>query len=390
MAGVMRVAWSAILEQADGHEHRNVTFWVKVPGADRGWVFGEVKWAAWEASQPWDDTCSLQWFPSDTAQGPVVKLDEPDDLKAWLQKFAAALENRELTGEITLSPQAWAPWFEERTRWPRPVAIVGYRLDEPWGWVETPKGECMPPHRWRVGPETTDMLVRHACTWGDVPDSEIYLRQGMSVVRATAPQLPDALTYGIVHEHYSSVLSVRAEPLRGASVSFAHSEQVIYLLEDPALDAQAEIDALIGAMTLRPELVDLAVIAFVGAIPSDWTSLEGSGLHYPERQGGHWERVRHLWNRYVPDAHAVQLLTTAHLEHASDLSDWNITEVAPDRYLVQARDLTPWIDPANYQNMLDRRLPAPEVLVKARADFGGMITTSKTLKANPPPVLPAT
>jgi len=106
MAGVMRVAWSAILEQADGHEHRNITLWVKVPGADRGWVFGEVKWAAWEASEPWDNTCSLQWFPSDTAQGPVVKLDEPDDLQAWLQKFATALENRELTGEITLSPQA--------------------------------------------------------------------------------------------------------------------------------------------------------------------------------------------------------------------------------------------------------------------------------------------
>ncbi|MGI8590385.1 MAG: hypothetical protein ACR2M5_05260, partial [Nakamurella sp.] len=107
-------------------------------------------------------------------------------------------------------------------------------------------------------------------------------------------------------------------------------------------------------------------------------------------QGGHWERVRHLWNRYVPDAHAVQLLTTAHLEHAADLSDWNITEVAPDRYLVQARDLTPWIDPTGYQNWLDRRLPVPEVLVKARADFGGMITTSEILNSDPPPVLPAT
>jgi len=290
---------------------------------------------------------------------------------------------------------SWAAAFQMKgfgfsSRWPRPVAIVGYRLDEPWGWIESPEGERMPPHRWRVGPETTDMLVRHACTWGEVPDPEIYLSQGMSVVRATAPQLPDALTYGIVHERRSSVLSVRAEPLRGASVSFAHSEQVIYLLEDPTLDAHAEIDALIGAMTLRPELVDLAVIAFVGAIPYDWTSLEAKGFHYPELQGGHWERVRHLWNRYVPDAHAVQLLTTAHLEHASDLSDWNITEVAPDRYLVQARDLTPWIDPANYQNMLDRRLPAPEVLVKARADFGGMITTSDILNSDPPPVLPAT
>jgi len=77
MAGVMRVAWSAILELADGHEERDVTLWVKVPGADRGWVFGEVKWAAWEASEPWDNTCSLQLHTSDTAQGPVVKLEEP-------------------------------------------------------------------------------------------------------------------------------------------------------------------------------------------------------------------------------------------------------------------------------------------------------------------------
>ncbi len=113
----------------------------------------------------------------------------------------------------------------------------------------------MPPHRWRVGPETTDMLVRHACTWGDVPDSEIYLRQGMSVVRATAPQLPDALTYGIVHEHYSSVLSVRAEPLRGASVSFAHSEQVNWVaacVKSSAIGAvEADCRCDLGRMTSR-------------------------------------------------------------------------------------------------------------------------------------------
>lgn len=45
------------------------------------------------------------------------------------------------------------------------------------------------------------------------------------------------------------------------------------------------------------------------------------------------ERLRgrpELWDRYVPDAHVLQLLTARHLELVADLSGWRVTEVADD------------------------------------------------------------
>lgn len=84
----------------------------------------------------------------------------------------------------------------------------------------------------------------------------------------------------------------------------------------------------------------------------------------------------HLHERFVPDAHGVQVLTDAHLAHAHDLSDWNLTDLGHGRHLVQASDLSAW-----YENLT----PDPGTLTKARHDFGDMILTEETIAANPPP-----
>lgn len=65
-----------------------------------------------------------------------------------------------------------------------------------------------------------------------------------------------------------------------------------------------------------------------------------------------------------------------HLQHARDLSDWTIEEVAPDRFLLSASDLEPW-----YAGTA----APPEIVEKARADFGDMILTWDTILANPGP-----
>jgi hypothetical protein len=65
--------------------------------------------------------------------------------------------------------------------------------------------------------------------------------------------------------------------------------------------------------------------------------------------------------RTTTDAHGIQILTGAHLAKAHDLSVWTISEVAPDRYLVEAADLAAWYAQPH---------PAPATLTQARADFG--------------------
>jgi hypothetical protein len=83
---------------------------------------------------------------------------------------------------------------------------------------------------------------------------------------------------------------------------------------------------------------------------------------------------KHLLDRYLPDAHGVQVVRTAHLRHAHDLSGWRITDLGDDRHLVQAADLEPWYADG---------LPDPDTLARARADFAGALLTKELIAANP-------
>jgi hypothetical protein len=74
---------------------------------------------------------------------------------------------------------------------------------------------------------------------------------------------------------------------------------------------------------------------------------------------------RDWWPSRVLDAHGLQVLTAEHLDRASSLTDWDTRKV-DDRYVVSARDLDPWFA----EDESD-----PEVLSRARADFGQMIIT---------------
>ncbi len=70
----------------------------------------------------------------------------------------------------------------------------------------------------------------------------------------------------------------------------------------------------------------------------------------------------------------MQVLTSDHLHRAADLSGWSVIEVAPDRFLVEARDLRPWFAADE---------PDPDVLAAARDDFGDMLLTPEIIAANP-------
>ena len=99
--------------------------------------------------------------------------------------------------------------------------------------------------------------------------------------------------------------------------------------------------------------------------------------------GGRWLFHRHLWASRVFDVHGVQLLTSQHLQHARDLSAWRVEQVAPDRWLVSARDLHPWYDVTDYVDWHGVQAGSPEFLVSARHDFGDMILTDEIAADHP-------
>lgn len=135
---------------------------------------------------------------------------------------------------------------------------------------------------------------------------------------------------------------------------------------------QTQIDQLLVA----PEAADVGLVKNVPSLVGGWEKVEVRRLHPPVRLPVDYQRSRHLWSDYVIDAAGINLLTDRHLARASDLSGWDIEEVAADRFLVSARDLAPWF--------AGRAAPG-EVIDKARRDFGDMILSWDAILANPGP-----
>jgi hypothetical protein len=93
---------------------------------------------------------------------------------------------------------------------------------------------------------------------------------------------------------------------------------------------------------------------------------------------------RHLWSSRAPQALGIQLLTSAHLENAHDLSTWHPTEVARNRYLVTAPDLTAWFAAPDATTWARGGFPSGDTLSRAQTDFGDLVLTDAVASANAP------
>jgi len=80
--------------------------------------------------------------------------------------------------------------------------------------------------------------------------------------------------------------------------------------------------------------------------------------------------------QFGPDVRGAMVLTDAHLARAHDLSDWSVEPLGHGRHLVQAHELAAWFAQPE---------PAPDVLAKARADFGPLILTRADIDQKRPP-----
>jgi hypothetical protein len=145
---------------------------------------------------------------------------------------------------------------------------------------------------------------------------------------------------------------------------------------DDAASWQDRLVQVSTAMAAFPRDTELAFVRYSKCNTISWSELSGARPPLPHVRESGIRYNKHLNSQYTPDAHGLQILTDAHLRHATDLSDWIIKPLGGGRHLVQAKDLEPWYATTTVD---------PETLAKARADFGAVLLTREIIASNPPP-----
>jgi len=324
----------------------------------------------------WGDDVHTTGGVSDSDAGPVVLLrrvgHEPG-LRSWLGAFARHLESLGLSGKVTAAPEAYFPdWFNGPLGLPRQLtAFVSYKTND-----LTQLEDQERRAGWHVPAALTEKITNAGAAWGHFPGADVYLSRNIHQIRTKNPDVGRPLADGITRFGMAGVTFLSTEPGRMTSMYLYVQGQACYEVMDDTVSWRDRLEQVTAAMVAFPEDTDLAFVQYSNAYTTSWSTLQVSRPPLPYVQEHHVRYNRHLISQYTPDAHGLQILTDAHLGHASDLSDWVIKPLGGGRHLVQAKDLEPWYAHID---------PDPDTLVKARADFGMMTLTPQTIADNPPP-----
>jgi hypothetical protein len=302
--------------------------------------------------------------------GPVVAIDyinSEDALHSWLSTFAASLEGAGWSGHVGAHAQVGLPeWYHNRPRTWIPTAYLAYRRDVTGSNPSAPRG-------WEVSLQTTATLCRVAVEWAGFDGGQVYLSTGHSRVLFDRPGADQILAWSAGLAAEAGITFVRQEPFRICEVELSRAGQAVYQLEDEQLGWEALVQKITEPLIRHPDALDLAIVRPRTAPVISWLDIQSPPLpHVSEYQV---VANRHLWDKFVPDAHGIQLLTEAHLARAGNLDAWDVQRLTPSRYLVQAKDLRPWFAAEEID---------PEVLAAARQDFHDMLLTPEVIEAHRP------
>ena len=311
---------------------------------------------------------------SDSDAGPVVfmrRAGHEPGLRTWLGAFAHHLEVLGKAGKVTAAREAWPS--DSLIGGPAQLtAFVSYRTTDLTGLEQVERDSG-----WHVPADLTEQVAGAGTAWGRFPGADVYLRCNNHSIRTKDPDVGLPLADGITRHGMAGVTYLRSKPHRVVSVMLAPKGQAFYQVMDDTASWQDRLQQVTAAMVAFPEDTDLAFLRYSRTYTISWGSLQtGCTPPLPHVEEHHIRYNRHLNSSYTPDAHGLQVLTDAHLEHASDLSDWVIEPLGGGRHLVAAKN------PERWYAHID---PDPETLLKARADFGKMILTVETVENNPPP-----
>lgn len=311
-------------------------------------------------------------FPATTPHGFAVQLVRATTLPAvrrWAADFATALTLAGFSGTIGGAPYALTPACLFPTLQPVPTGYVAWALD-PSAFADDGRKAA----GWLVSPDATARIAQLADLWARRPGAAVHLRQKgytMAIqLDDAAPQLAQAVT-----ETGTAGLDFVVDADYATHTALCFGGEGVFQVVGGPDDWRHTVARLTHALCALPVLTNQAYIRIGhrGARSHDGID---SLLPLPGTKEYEVRYNKHLLDRYLPDAHGVQVVTNAHVDNASDLSRWQITELGAGRHLVQAPDLAAWYAEA---------LPDPDMLAQARADFAGALLTDQVIIDNPFP-----
>jgi len=305
-----------------------------------------------------------QWVMTpDGWSGMLVNAPATDDAMAFLERFAQTWGSR-AEGKIVGGPrERYGPHSME----PALCALVSYTVT---GLEDIDSNHR--PMPWLVPEKLTRHLTAQAVAWAYQQGADYYLLRILREpwwVHVTDEGIEDAFADAVLHWNWAEIKAGNENPYRAREVKFAPNNEGAYQISDPSLEWAERVEIARRVLTWVPRDTAVGFLRYsTRGGPSwdhEWPYVKESAIRYN----------RPLLHSFVPDAHGVQLLTSAHLDRAHDMSAWTITELPGDRHLVEAPDLEPWYSTPE---------PDPVILAAARADFGEMILTYDLLEQHNP------
>jgi hypothetical protein len=317
-------------------------------------------------------------FVVPTSDGTCVLIDDAAKWTKIADQLADALARYSEPVDITAGPPPLDQDIENYSHRTL-TALLGYSMDPP---IEAgPFNERgVATYRWGVADEVTSALIRDATDWAKAVDGEVEVAGDGPILAATSRNAGELLTFRL----QAGQQRVQAVFHSGASgwtrkVGMDAFGQVAYT-EMPPETTGTLVDTALGLASVVRRQSAAIDVAMIQPLPP---STIGGMLGLPG--GSLWVWNRHLWSSRVFDAAGIQVLTDAHLERANDLSGWKVERASDGRWLVSARELSPWYDIGTYYDwrLAMSKEPDPDHLVAARSDFGEMILTQEVAAAHP-------
>lgn len=286
-----------------------------------------------------------------TPRGPVTVVEEADrpEVWEWLDEVSAGLSAEGVSGSIGAASSAKAPQVFPEGR--VPTAGLQFASEE----LPAPDD-----FRWPLSPAETRRMVAHAARWCELGGEQwLGLNFSFWLPGTSARDLAPAMAAAVASVDTSLVASRGQEGRWVATQGAEWGAQVV----SSELTWVDRVDLCRQALLWEPQLLSWGIVG------TTWHPLPGSMVDpVGPRLVASAEAFR-LRTTLVRAVQGIQLLTGSHLARAHDLAAWKVTEVASDRFLVEARDLAPWFTGDK---------PHPDLYAQAIRDFGSMLITYET------------
>lgn len=372
--GTVTVSGQAVRDQLEVNaDELRLLFRVHDPAASP--LSSEAMAAAAVAMRHANETVSPEAVSGQTVEpspyGPVVFLDrvgEDADNSHWLGAFADRLTAEGWSGTLEPAPQppsSYLPGGLQQGLGTTLFAALPLTPDPPRGITPT-----WGPPRWSVDEAATSELCRELVAWGSTPGADVRLETGRTRLHVDGDEVTDPLTWSVTHDYRAATNYVDAGVPALRRIAFAPWGQVTAQVVDGGADWRSRVDAL--REPLQQAAPEVAFLRTTHHIVGSWLDLNTVTPELPFVPEVEVRLHRGLWNRYLPDVHGIQVLTSAHLEGVGDLSGWTVQTIGPGRHLVEARDLEPWFAGDE---------PDPRALTEAREVFAGVLFTPEVVNA---------